>query len=166
MLRLSAIALVLIAAGSVHAAEKTLDRAFTVSPGGELVVDADGASVHVSGNDGNQVIVHMVFGGSESDLDDIKLDAIQKDNGVTVTARKPKRNWFWWGSWGKQEIEVTVPRRYGVSVRTGGGSIEPARHYRRRVIAHLRRQHIGEECDWERRDANLRRFHSRRYDRW
>ena len=123
MLRLSAIALVLIATGSAHAAEKTLDRAFTVSPGGELVVDADGASVHVSGNDGNQVIVHMVFGGSESDLDDIKLDAIQKDNGVTVTARKPKRNWFWWGSWGKQEIEVTVPRRYGVSVRTGGGSI-------------------------------------------
>ena len=77
-MRLSAIALVLIATGSAHAAEKTLDRAFTVSPGGELVVDADGASVHVSGNDGNQVIVHMVFGGSESDLDDIKLDAIQK----------------------------------------------------------------------------------------
>jgi len=123
MLRLSAIALVLIAAGSAHAAEKTLDRTFTVSPGGELVVDADGASVHVSAIDGNQVIVHMVFGGSERNLDDIKLDAIQKDNGVTVTARKPGRNWFSWGRWGKQEIEVKVPRRYGVNVRTGGGSI-------------------------------------------
>ena len=122
-MRLSAIALVLIAAGSAHAAEKTLDRTFTVSPGGELVVDADGASVHVSAIDGNQVIVHMVFGGSERNLDDIKLDAIQKDNGVTVTARKPGRNWFSWGRWGKQEIEVKVPRRYGVNVRTGGGSI-------------------------------------------
>ena len=87
MLRLlTAIALVLIATGSVHAAEKTLDRAFTVSPGGELVVDANSASVHVSGDDGNPVVVHMVFGGSESDLDDVKLDAIQKDNGVTVTS--------------------------------------------------------------------------------
>ena len=125
MLRQSAIALFLIAAGSAQAAEKTLDRTFTVSPGGELVVDADGASVHVSGNDGNQVIVHMVFGGSESDLDEIELDAVQKDNGVTVTARKPTRSWlFSWGKWGKQEIEVTVPRRYAVNVRTRGGGIE------------------------------------------
>ena len=54
MSRLSAIALVLIAAGSAHAAEKTLDRTFTVSPGGTLVVDADGAAIHVSGNDSNR----------------------------------------------------------------------------------------------------------------
>ena len=124
MPRFSAIALVLIAAGSAHAADKTLDRTFPVSPGGELVVDADGAAVRVSGNDGNQVIVHMVVSGSEKELANTKLDAIQKDDGVTVTLRKAKQSWFSWGGWhSEQDIEVSVPRRYRVNVRTGGGNV-------------------------------------------
>ena len=59
MPRYLAIALILIAAGTAQAAE-LLDRTFTVAPGGTLTVDADGASVHVSGSDGNQVVVHML----------------------------------------------------------------------------------------------------------
>jgi DUF4097 and DUF4098 domain-containing protein YvlB len=124
MSRLSAIALVLLAAGSAHAADKTLDRTFTVSPGGELVVDADGAGVHVSGNDGNQVIVHVVARGSDKDLATLQLDAIQKGDGVTVTLRKSQRSWFSWGGWsGEQNIDVSVPRRYAINVRTGGGDV-------------------------------------------
>ena len=124
MLRLTAIALVLIAAGSAQAAEKTFDRTFTVSPGGELVVEADGAGVHVSGNDGSQVIVHMAVSGSDKELADMKLDAIQKGDGVTVTLRKSRQSWFSWGSWhSEQEIQVSVPRRYGIKVRTGGGNV-------------------------------------------
>jgi hypothetical protein len=125
MSRLSAIALVLIAAGSAQAAEKTLDRTFTVSPGGELVVDADGASVHVTGNNGNQVIVHVVVRGSEKDLANMKLDAFQKNDGVTVTLRTAKLSWFSWGNWrSEQDIEVSVPPRYGVKVHTGGGGVD------------------------------------------
>jgi DUF4097 and DUF4098 domain-containing protein YvlB len=125
MPRLSAIALVLIAAGSAHAAERTFDRNFTVSPGGELVVDADGASIHVSGNDGNKVIVHVVVRGSEKNLANMKLDAIQKDGSVTVTLRKGIQGWFFWGTWNsEQEVEVSVPRRYAINARTGGGSVE------------------------------------------
>ena len=41
MNRYSAIALVLLAAGPAHAAEKTVDRTFNVAPGGALIVDAD-----------------------------------------------------------------------------------------------------------------------------
>jgi len=125
MSRLSAIALVLLAAGPVQAAEKTLDRTFTVSPGGTLVVDADGAAIRVSGNDSNQVVVHMVFRGSEKNLAEMKLDAVQKGDGVTVTMRTGKPGWFSWGSWRSEaEIEVTVPRRYVINARTGGGSVE------------------------------------------
>ncbi len=125
MSRLSAIALVLIAAGSAQAAEKTLDRTFNVAPGGELVVDADGAGVHVTGSDGNQVVVHMMVRGSDKELADLNLDAVQKDNGVTVTLRQSKKSWFSWGSWNsEQDIQVTVPRRYVINVRTGGGAID------------------------------------------
>jgi DUF4097 and DUF4098 domain-containing protein YvlB len=126
MNRYSAIALVLLAASSVNAAEKRLDRTFPVSPGGSLTVDADSASVYVSGGDSSQVTVRMFARGSEEYLSDTRLEAAQSGNDVNVTLRrKEKGRWFSWGSSnGEERIEVTVPRRYAISVRTGGGSIE------------------------------------------
>ena len=128
MTRYSALALVFLAAGSAHAAEKTLDRTFTVSPGGALVVEADGASVRVSGTDSSQVTVHMKFRGSDEDLSVTKLDAVQNGNDVSVTMRRQeKHRWLNWGSWHSEgNIEVTVPRNYRVGVRTGGGEISLA----------------------------------------
>jgi DUF4097 and DUF4098 domain-containing protein YvlB len=89
-------------------------------------VDADSASVRVSGGAANQVTVRMTAHGSEDDLASAKLDAIQKDNAVTVTMRqRGKEGWFRWGSWnGDGRIEVTVPQQYGVRIHTGGGSVE------------------------------------------
>ena len=125
MSRYLAIALVFVVAGSVQAAEKRLDRTFTVAPGGALNVDADGASVHVSGSDTDQVVVHVVARGSDDNLANTQMDAVQKGNGVAVTLKKLKRGWFWWGNWNSdEEIVVTVPRRYAIEVSTGGGSIE------------------------------------------
>jgi DUF4097 and DUF4098 domain-containing protein YvlB len=126
MNRYSAVAVVLLAASSATAAEKKLDRTFAVAPGGTLTVDADSASVRVSGADTNQVIVHMRARGSDKDLADMKLDAVQSGDGVNVTMRRrEKGNWFSWGSWNSEErIEVTVPRRYAISVRTGGGNVD------------------------------------------
>jgi len=117
MIRYSAIALVLLAAGSAQAAEKTLDRTFTVSPGGGLVVDADGATVQVSGKDTNQVTVHIIARGSEA----------QSGDGVTVTVRRQKeRSWFSWNWNADETIEVTVPKNFRIGVRTGGGNIAVA----------------------------------------
>ena len=126
MTRYSAIALVLLAASPADAAEKTVERTFTVSPGGALIVDADSASVHVSGGDTNQVTVRMSAHGSEEELATAKLDAFQKGDEVTVMMqRRKKAGWFSWGSWnGWAHIEVTVPRRYGIDIHTAGGSIE------------------------------------------
>lgn len=125
MPRLYALALVLIAAGAAQAAEKKLDRTFTVSPGGTLIVDADGASVHVSGNDSSQVVVHMVIEASDKELANTKLEAVQNSSGVNVTMKREKGSWFSWGSSSsEQDIQVTVPRHYVVKVHTGGGGIE------------------------------------------
>ena len=88
MSRYSALALVLLAASSADAAEKTVERTFTVSPGGALIVDADSASVHVSGGATNQVTVRMTARGSEDDLATAKLDVLQNNDGVTVTMRR------------------------------------------------------------------------------
>ena len=128
MTRYSAFALVLLAASSAYAAEKTVERTFTVSPGGTLIVDADSASVHVSGGATNQVTVRMSARGSDEDLATANLDAFQKDDGVTVMMRRrAKKAWFNWGSWnGEGHIEVTVPRHYEVNIHTSGGSVELA----------------------------------------
>lgn len=126
MRRHIAIALVLLAAGTAQAAEKRLDKTFAVSPGGTLTIDADSASVRVSGSDGNQVVVHMVARGSEDNLADTQLDATQSTDGVLVTLKRAKHGWLgWWGNWNTDEsIEVTVPRRYTVDAHTSGGGIE------------------------------------------
>lgn len=126
MNRYSAIVFVVLAASSANAAERTLDRAFKVSANGLLTVDADSASVHVSGVDTDQVTVHMRARGSDKDLADTRFDAVQSNNGVNVTLRRQEKGgWFSWRSWESEEhIEVTVPRRYAVNVRTGGGSVQ------------------------------------------
>ncbi len=125
MNRLSTLALVMLAASPAFAAEKTLDRTFQVSAGGSLTVEADSASVYVSGGDSNQVKVHIVARGAEKDLADTTLEATQSGDGVNVSLRREKGKWFSWRSWsGEERIEVTVPRRYLVNVRTGGGSVE------------------------------------------
>jgi DUF4097 and DUF4098 domain-containing protein YvlB len=123
--RYIAIALICIAGGSALAAEKTLDRNFTVSAGGSLIVDTDGGAVHVSSDDSNQVVVHVFYKGSESELANANVNALQKGNDVSVTARMHERGWLWWGfGRGVEKIDVIVPRRYGISVRTGGGSVD------------------------------------------
>ena len=55
------------------------------------MVDADSASVHVSGGDTNQVTVRMSARGSEDDLAKMNLDAFQKGDAVTVTMRRQGR---------------------------------------------------------------------------
>ena len=102
-------------------------------------MDADSASVHVSGGDTNQVTVRMTAQGTEDDLATAKLDAFQKDNEVTVMMRRPeKKGWFNWGGWnGEGHIEVTVPQHYGISIRTGWWKRGADRHHRLGGIAHL-----------------------------
>src|SRR5690349_15312746 len=77
MTRFSALALVLLAASTAQAAEKKFDKTFTVAPGGTLLVDADGASVRVTGGDTNQVTVHMRLKGGDKEVDGTSLDATQ-----------------------------------------------------------------------------------------
>ncbi len=126
MTRYSALALLLLAASPANAAEKTVDRTFQVSPGGTLIVDADSVSVRVSAADTNQVSVRMTARGSDEDLTTAKLEAFQKGEEVTVVMRlREGRSWFgrlFQDSEG--QIQITVPKRFGINVQTSGGSVE------------------------------------------
>jgi hypothetical protein len=106
-----------------QAAEKRLDRTFSVAPGGRLTIDADGSDLRVEGTSGNQVVVHVLITGSERFLKRLTLSAEQSGNDVAVLA-KQEGSWlsFGWNNNGGT-IEVKVPRNYHLDIRTSGGDI-------------------------------------------
>jgi DUF4097 and DUF4098 domain-containing protein YvlB len=126
MNRQSALFLLMLAAIPASAAEKTLDRTFAVSPGGSLVVDAESASIRVSGDNTRQVTVRMIARGTDEDLARLSFDASQKGDAVTVTLRRTeKKGLFNWGSGNlESEIQVSVPANFRISATSSGGSVE------------------------------------------
>jgi hypothetical protein len=108
---------------AAQAAEKKLDRTFTVAPGGRLTIEADGADLRVTGTSGSQVVVHMLFTGSERMLERMTLSADQSGNDVAVVAKDKPGNWFNLG-WNREgRVEVQVPHSYNIDIRTAGGDI-------------------------------------------
>jgi len=121
---LLALALASVASAAI-AEEKTLNKSFTVTPGGVLTVDADGADISVTGGDTNTVVVRIDARGSQSDLEELRLSAEASGDGIKVEALRPnQRGWFRWGSWHiETHIDVTVPRSYRVDAKTSGGDV-------------------------------------------
>lgn len=70
------IGVVLLASSlAAQAAEKRLDRTFTVAPGGRLTIESDGTDLRVEGTSGNKVEVHILLKGSERTLERMTLTA-------------------------------------------------------------------------------------------
>jgi DUF4097 and DUF4098 domain-containing protein YvlB len=122
----SALGVCLLASSfAAQAAEKRLDRSFSVAPGGRLTIEADGADLRVTGTGGNQVVVHILLKGSERTLEHMTLSAEQSGNDVEVTSKHEKGKWTdWFGGWNADgRVEVQVPREYNVDIHTSGGDI-------------------------------------------
>ena len=110
---------------AAHAAEKRLDRSFSVTPGGRLTIEADGADLRVTGTGGNQVVVHILLKGSERTLEHMTLSAEQSGNDVAVVTKHGTGKWTeWFGGWNIDgKVEVQVPREYNFDILTSGGDI-------------------------------------------
>lgn len=111
---------------SALAEERRLDRTFTVSGAGTLVVEADGGDIVVKGGGGKQVQVQIVVKGSRKAIESMELSAEQEGQNVSVKARRDVTGWF---SLGNQQttVTVTVPDQYGADLRTSGGNIDVSR---------------------------------------
>jgi DUF4097 and DUF4098 domain-containing protein YvlB len=110
---------------AAQAAEKRLDRSFSVAPGGRLTIESDGSDLRVTGTGGNQVVVHILLTGSERTLERITLSAEQSGNDIAVVAKHGTGKWTdWLGGWNMDgKIEVQVPREYNIDIRTAGGDM-------------------------------------------
>jgi hypothetical protein len=108
---------------AAQAAEKRLDRTFTVAPGGRLTIEADSADLRVEGTSGDKVVVHILISGSERMVERMNLSAEQSGNDVAVIAKQGKGSWFNIGWTRGGRVEVQVPHNYNIDIRTSGGDI-------------------------------------------
>jgi DUF4097 and DUF4098 domain-containing protein YvlB len=109
---------------AAQAAEKRLDRTFTVAPGGRLTIESEGSDLRVEGTSANQVEVHILVTGSERSLERMTLSAEQTGNDVAVATKRGSGKWVWFGSWNLDgRVEVKVPHNYNIDIRTSGGDI-------------------------------------------
>lgn len=113
--------------------ERTVEKTFTVQPGGTLRVSTSGGEIRVSPSTDPVVKItarERIRASSESDADALllKLDLTleQTGNDVTASAKyEPQSVGFHFGSWPPVQVDfiVTVPASFATDLRTSGGGI-------------------------------------------
>jgi DUF4097 and DUF4098 domain-containing protein YvlB len=131
---LLALAAMLLSPGLVTAedSENNLQKSFTVSNGGKLVVDADRGSIEVAASGTDKVdvqVLRKVTRGSAAEAEEIfgnhEVTFQQEGNQVTVKARNKKEapGWRPWRANLQVRYVVSVPRQFNLDLKTAGGSV-------------------------------------------
>jgi DUF4097 and DUF4098 domain-containing protein YvlB len=112
--------------------QDNVQKNFIVEPGGKLTLDSDLGSVEVMPGTGNALAIQVdreVKAATKEDaekiLKDLTLDFQQDGKSVLVRAKINRGNFFG-GNWGNRirlKFKITVPSKYDLDLKTGGGSI-------------------------------------------
>ncbi len=121
---------VMIASGiSFGSIEDSINKSFTVEPGGLLTLDTARGSIEVRGNGGSRVDIEVIRSAKTSDKNEaeeifgyLRLDFNQTGKDVTIKGIKTteldkKLNKL------NVKFILTVPQIYNVNLKTSGGSI-------------------------------------------
>jgi len=111
--------------------ERTVEKSFTVQPGGTLRVGTAGGNISVEPGAGDAVKVvvrEKIRADSDAEADtllkDLTLTIEQQGNDVIATAKYERKMGGWFHSWPVQvDFIVTVPGRYSTDLKTSGGNI-------------------------------------------
>lgn len=116
-----ALASLLLAAPAL--AEGRVERELALSPGGRLVVEADGGGITVTGSKRSGAHV-LITARDEEELERYDLSFEESPEGLRVVARRKKsmRSWFGWSGHGIK-IEVEVPTETDIDLDTSGGGL-------------------------------------------
>ncbi len=116
--------------------ERTVEKSFSVQPGGTLTVDTQGGDIRIlTSNQATVMVVakEKIRASSDKEADQIlaKLALIMAQDaaGVTATTKYEKGvPGIHWGSWPPVQVDftVTVPANYNVALKTSGGDIKIA----------------------------------------
>jgi DUF4097 and DUF4098 domain-containing protein YvlB len=134
-MKLTALALTLISCAAFAATEENLNKTFTATSGGTLVVEVHVGSIDVTTNATDEVAVAVWRKVSrknkaeEADyLREHPVEFSQDGNTITVRCRRSEekqRGWFNWGSGNRNEAKYTirVPAQFSTKLNTAGGGI-------------------------------------------
>jgi Putative adhesin len=138
---------------------RTVEKTFTVQPGGNLKVQTSGGDIKVLTGTGDEVRVtatERIDTDAEAKADellkDLDLQITQQGDGVTATAKYDKLGGWHFGSWPPVSVSFTVvvPGRYNVDLGTSGGDIELAS-----INGHARLRTSGGNLKIERVDGEV-----------
>jgi len=103
-------------------------RSFNITPGGTLQVDNYKGTIHVTGSDGNQVVVDVTkrFDGNDADrkwwLENLQVNFRNDSDRVAVEVKYPQTTcmfcWMDHDYTASVELEIRVPRQINVSLES------------------------------------------------
>lgn len=115
---------------------RTVEKTFTVQPGGNFKAATQGGDIIIKTADANEVRItarQVIRASSEKEADEILQDLTltfeQNGNDVVAEAKYEKgRVGFHWGNWPPVQVSftVTVPRNFNLDLNTSGGDIAVA----------------------------------------
>ena len=109
----------LLIATGVHAETENVEKSYSVSSGGTLIIESDQGSIEVETWDKNEVDVLVEKKArSQSRLNEFKVTVEQRGDDVYVGGDSE------WNSKVRVKFKISVPKSYNVDLRTGGGSIK------------------------------------------
>lgn len=113
--------------------ERTVEKTFTVAPGGTLHVETQGGNIRVEPGSGDSVQVvakEKIRASTEAEADELlkKLELTIEQAGTDVNVRSKYENKpFGWslGSWPPVQVDfvVKVPTRFNTDLHTSGGDV-------------------------------------------
>jgi DUF4097 and DUF4098 domain-containing protein YvlB len=110
-------ALVLASPVAAQTNTETIDKTFTMQPGGTLRLKTFSGRVKITGGSGDQVVIHAVRRGRQDRLDDIKLEITQSGNTIEVDANHrlvERRN----DNVVETDFDIQVPARTRLDIKT------------------------------------------------
>lgn len=96
---------------------ETVDRTLTAEPGSTVRLKTFSGQVHITGADGNQVVIHAVRRATRDRLEDITLDIQQSGTLISIDAnhqRVRRRN----DNVVETDFEIRVPRQTTLDVKS------------------------------------------------
>lgn len=139
---------------------RTVEKTFSVQPGGNLKAATQGGDITIRTSDNPQVhvLVKQVIRASteaEADaiLEKLTLRLEQSGDDVVAEARYEKRGpGSWFGSWPPVNVsfEVTVPKHFNLGLNTSGGDISVAS-----LRGNVRARTSGGDLEFDRIDGDL-----------
>lgn len=105
--------------------DRKYEKQFSVSPGGQLKVDAEAGTVTINSWDKNEVSVVVEIECSDSRADKYNVEFMQEGNTISVIGKVRDRSFFKWHA-GNLEAYYTVfvPKKFNTFVNTSYGDVE------------------------------------------